>query len=51
MNKDKAVKMYLNGELLSLELERQVLVIRQVTGQTVQMGNLANVQKAWKGQG
>lgn len=42
--------MYLNGELLPLELECQVLVVRQVTCQTVQMWYLANMQQACEGQ-
>lgn len=39
---------YLDGELLPLQLEGQVLVIREVTCQTVQVGNLANVEQACK---
>lgn len=43
--------MYLNSELLPLELECQVLVVRQVTGyQSIQMWYLANMQQACEGQ-
>lgn len=39
---------YLDGELFPLQLEGQVLVIREVTCQTVQVGNLANMEQACK---
>lgn len=36
---------YLNGELFSLELKGQVLVVGKFTRQTVQMGYLAYMQQ------
>lgn len=41
---------YLDGELFPLQLEGQVLVIREVTCQTVQVGNLANMEQTCKEQ-
>lgn len=42
---------YLDCELFSLQLEGQVLVVREFTRQTVQVRDLTYIQEAYCGQG